>query len=281
MNINNYVHHSNGTHIDYANGILAQLLLALPFFLLLVVYIFAAFISNRRHKHWPIHRTIFWALGVLCAIAAVIGPLANRAHMDFTAHMMGHLLLGMLAPLLMELAAPMTLVLRTLNVTLARRLSNVLKSWPIRILGHPVVASCLNVGGLWLLYTTDLYAMMQRNVLLHILVHIHVFLAGYLFTVSMIYIDPMPHKSSFVCRAVVLTVALAGHSILSKYIYAHPPHGVSTEQAEMGGMLMYYGGDVIDAVLIFMLCFQWFKATRPRASVGMEQYSKVSNYNQG
>lgn len=47
---------------------------------------------------------------------AVIGPLSRQSHADFTIHMAGHLLLGMLAPLLNAIAAPMTLLLRTLNV---------------------------------------------------------------------------------------------------------------------------------------------------------------------
>mgnify|MGYP003446024625 FL=1 len=65
-------------------------------------------------------------------------------------------------------------------------------------------------------------------------------------------------------RAVVLIVALAGHSILAKYLYAYPPIGISKQQAERGSMLMYYGGDIIDAILIFILCFQWYKANRPK-----------------
>jgi putative membrane protein len=213
--------------------------------------------ETMRHKQWPLYRTAFWVFGVLCGVAAVVGPLANRAHMDFTAHMLGHLLLGMLAPLLMVLAAPMTLVLRILNVTLARRLSRVLKSWPVRILCDPIVASFLNVGGLWILYTTDLYAAMQQNILLHVFIHKHVFIASYLFTVSMIYIGPTPHRSSFVYRAIVLVIALAVHSILSKYIHTQPPNSVPAAQAEIGGMLMYYGGDAIDVIIIFILCFQW------------------------
>ncbi len=51
---------------------------------------------------------------------------------------------------------------------------------------------------------------------------------------------------------------------MSKYIYAQPPKGVPIEQAEIGSMVMYYGGDVIDAIIIFILCLQWYKAVRPR-----------------
>lgn len=112
--------------------------------------------------------------------------------------------------------------------------------------------------------STELYVAMQKIPLLHMLVHMHVFLAGCLFILSIIYIDQTSHRTSFIYRAIVLVIALSGHGILSKYIYAHPPAGVSAAQAEIGGMLMYYGGDAIDLAIIIILCLQWFRAARPR-----------------
>lgn len=271
MQINNHIHHGDATHFYHADGIVPQLLLAIPFVFVVIMYILATVVSNRRHKQWPIYRTFFWGFGVLCVCAAVVGPLANRAHIDFTAHMFGHLLLGMLAPLFMVLAAPMTLFLRALNVMLARRLSRVLRSWLGQVISNPIFSSFLNVGGLWILYTTDLYSSMQQSILLHVLIHIHIFLAGYLFTMSIIYIDPIPHRYSFVFRAIVLVIALAGHGILSKYIYVQPPNSVPVAQSEFGGMIMYYGGDAIEIVLIFILCFQWYRATRTRSSLRIGQ----------
>lgn len=263
MNHNNHSD-SVGTYMNQVTEIIPQLLLALPFVIVLILYIGAVIISNRHHKPWPLSRTVYWFFGVLFAVISVTGPLANQAHMDFTAHMLGHLLLGMLAPLLMVLAAPVTLVLRTIRITYARRLTRILRSWPSRMFTHPVVASVLNVGGLWLLYTTNLYALMHESTVLNVIVHFHVFMAGYLFTVSMIYIDPILHRVSFLYRSIVLIIALAGHGILSKYIYTHPPAGIPIEQANQGSMMMYYGGDIIEFIIIFVLCWQWFRATKPR-----------------
>ncbi|WP_170974100.1 cytochrome c oxidase assembly protein [Peribacillus simplex] len=270
MNHNN---HSNsvGTNLNQVTEIAPQLLLALPFILALILYIFAVIISNRHHKQWPLSRTVYWVSGVLSAVISVAGPLANRAHIDFTAHMLSHLLLGMLAPLLMVLAAPMTLVLRTIRITLARRLTRVLRSWLSRMFTHPIVTSVLNIGGLWLLYTTNLYSLMHESTVLNFIVHFHVFMAGYLFTVSMIYIDPILHRISFLYRSIVLIIALAGHGILSKYIYTHPPAGIPLEQANQGSMIMYYGGDIIDIIIIFILCLQWFRATKPRRGLALGQ----------
>lgn len=254
----------------YESRSLAEFGLAWTAVLVLVLYVFAAVVSGRRFKPWPLYRYVCWFFGIGSAAVAVIGPLAHRGHTVFAAHMTGHLLLGMLAPLLLALAAPMTLLLRALPVPWTRKLSHALKSRPLAILTDPVITSLLNIGGLWVLYTTDLYMMMHQNAIIHILVHVHVFWAGYLFTVSMLYVDPAPHRTGFLYRATVLVLALAGHGILSKYIYAHPPAGVSGIQAEQGGKLMYYGGDAIDVVLIFMFSLQWFKAARPRMRVAVK-----------
>ncbi|UGB32869.1 cytochrome c oxidase assembly protein [Metabacillus sp. B2-18] len=255
----------NDNHNHHLTGTL-DLYFIVGFCLLLFIYVHAAVIANHKKRKWPLYRTIFWILGILCAAISLIGPIANRALFDFTFHMVGHLLLGMLSPLLLVLAAPISLMMRALSVTASRRLSRVLRSWPIRLISDPIASSLLNIGGLWILYLTDLYSLMHQNVFLHFIIHIHVFLAGYLFTSSMISFDPNPHKASFTYRTCVLIITLAGHGILSKLIYANPPASVSKVHAEDGAMLMYYGGDIIDLVLIYFLCLEWYKATRPRVT---------------
>ncbi|WP_181348490.1 cytochrome c oxidase assembly protein [Thalassobacillus sp. CUG 92003] len=232
--------------------------------LAILSYVIAATFSSRRYAKWPFYRKFFWAMGILCACFSVTGPLAEQAHMNFTAHMWAHLLLGMLAPLLMALAAPVTLVLRTLRVHQARRLTRVLRSHIVGVFTHPIVASLLNIGGLWVLYTTELYHYMQENMLAHVLVHLHVFIAGYLFTISFLYIDPTPHRYSYLYRAIIFIFALAGHGILSKFIYAHPPDGVPVDEAQSASKLMYYGGDAIDLVIIVLMCLHWYQSTRPQ-----------------
>ncbi|ANQ63144.1 cytochrome c oxidase assembly protein [Staphylococcus equorum] len=229
-----------------------------------LLYLIAAIITSRKYKPWPIYCYFFWGLGLFCVALSLVGPLAAFAHTNFVGHMFGHLLLGMLAPLLLVLATPMTLLLRSLNVKNARRITGVLKSRPIQFISNPVTASILNIGGLYVLYTTDLYLLMHQSLFFYILIHLHVFLAGYLFTISIIYIDITPHRYSYLYRAIVLVLALAGHKVLSKHIYAAPPNGVPRIEAEIGSMWMYYGGDVVDLALIIILCYQWYKATAPR-----------------
>jgi len=218
-----------------------------------------------RTKHWNPWRTLRWYAGLLVAGAALIGPLPAAAQTNFVAHMTGHLLLGMLAPILLVLGAPITLGLRALPVVRSRQCVRLLARPAISIVAHPVSAAILNMGGLVVLYTTDLYRIMHEHAVVHVLVHAHVLLAGYLFTAAMIGPDPVIHRPSYLYRAVVLVLAMGIHSILAKSLYASPPAGVSIDQAQAGSMLMYYGGDAVDLVLIVIFCAQWFRATRPRS----------------
>ncbi len=222
--------------------------------------------AARSRGRWPIGRVMAWYAGLLCIGVGLVGPIAAAARATFTAHMTGHLLIGMAAPLLLVLAAPLTLALRALTVRRAQVLTRFLRSPPLRFITHPTVAGGLNAGGLWVLYTTDLYSLMHTSVLLHGAVHMHIFLAGYLFVAALIGPDPNPHRASIQMRSVVLIAFIAAHSILAKWLYVHPPAGVEISDGRTGAQLMYYGGDIIDITLIVLLLAGWFRATQPRVA---------------
>jgi putative membrane protein len=188
---------------------------------------------------------------------AVVGPVADHGHHDFRVHMLGHTLLGMLGPLLLVLAAPATLALRALPVQDARRVSAVLRRPLVAGVSHPVVAAVVNVGGLWLLYRTGLYTASTGSPILHLLVHLHVFLAGCLFALAIVGPDPAPHRPGPPVRAVVLILAIAAHNVLAKTIYAFPPPGVDPAQAAGAGRLMYYAALPVELTMIAVLCREW------------------------
>lgn len=228
--------------------------------LAIVAYARGVIVSRRAGRPWPLRRALLWGAGVVAATVAVVGPLAAAAHDSFVAHMWAHLLIGMLAPLLLVMAAPVTLALRTLDVVPARRLARLLKSRPARFVAHPITAAFLSAGGLWLIYLTPVFESMQNNPVLHLGVHAHVLASGYLFTNSVIGLDPRPHPATKPLTAAVLVLAIASHAVLAKYLYAHPPAGVAASEAHEGAQQMYYLGGWIEAAVIVIFCGQWYRA---------------------
>jgi putative membrane protein len=224
------------------------------------VYFTGVIVAHRRGRGWPLWRALCWCAGIASATASVVGPLAAAAHDSFVAHMTAHLLAGMLAPLLLVVAAPVTLALRGLAPTPARRVSRLLRSIPARVVAHPITAAALSTGGLWAIYRSPILPAMQASPLVHVLVHGHLLLAGYLFTAAVIGVDPRPHPVPRPFVAAVLVLSMAAHGILAKHLYADPPAGFAVGDVREGAQLMYYAGAWLEAVVIVIFCAQWYRA---------------------
>ena len=216
-------------------------------------YLAAALRVWSSGRDWPLRRLLWWLAGWSSVAVATVGPVA--AHHDFVAHMTGHLLIGMAAPLFLVLAAPVTVLLRGTPVAVARRVTSVLRSRPATFLAHPLVAATLAVGGLWVLYRTELYRTMTTNPWWHSVVQVHVLASGYLLTYAVLGgPDPAPHRTSPLLRGVALFGAIAAHAILAKLLYATPPVGVPANQAHTAAELMYYGAMPVELVLVTACC---------------------------
>jgi putative membrane protein len=215
-----------------------------------------------RGVSWPHRHSSAFGLALAVIGVAIVSPLA--AHDErFPVHVIQHLLLGMLAPLLFALAAPITLLLRTLPPGRRRPVVRVLHSRPLKLICEPVVAGALNVAGLFLVYLTPVYAATLTHPLLHDAIHLHFLVIGCLFTWSLVALDPIPRRS-FPLRTAVLALVLALHATLAKLLYAQGPAAsglVPNDLADwrLGTQIMWYGGDAVDVLLLVAFFGQWYR----------------------
>ena len=216
---------------------------------------------QRRGRPWKQRRTGAFAAGLLATAVALVSPLASRDEL-FPVHIVQHMLLGMLGPLLLALSAPVTLALRTLPRHARRRLVKLLHSRAAAVLAHPATATSLFVGGLVGVYFTPLYDETLRHPLLHELVHVHFMAAGCLFAWAFIGTDPVPRRGGLGPRIALLLLALGSHSALAKLLYAGYGNlaSVPTGQLHDGAQLMYYAGDAVDILLLFAFFSRWYAA---------------------
>ena len=87
-----------------------------------------------RGRNWPIARTVCFCAGCL-----VVGAATLVSDRTFTAHMVEHILLGMIGPLLIATAAPLTLALQTGHPATRSLLRKVLHSHVVAVLTNPLV----------------------------------------------------------------------------------------------------------------------------------------------
>ena len=149
--------------------IIGGLIFALP----ILLYMVLARVSNRNYRTWPVYRYVCWVAGMLCVGLPLIGPLARLAPANFTIHMLGHLFAWYAGAAVDCILRSDGAGARSTPLPFARRITPLLKSKPARIVAHPAVAALLNIGGLWVLYTTGLFMDMHHS-LSHIVVHFHV-----------------------------------------------------------------------------------------------------------
>ncbi|MFJ4244658.1 cytochrome c oxidase assembly protein [Streptomyces iakyrus] len=265
-------HHLPGHGQDATGGALDWLPPALVLFAAAGAYLLL--VRRARHRNpalgWSRWRTGFFLGGILLLGVALLPPVAPFAHEDFRGHMVQHLLIGMYAPLALVLAAPVTLLLRTLPASRGRRLTAVLHSPPARVISHPAVALVLSTGSLVALYFTPLYNATATGPAAHWLLHAHFLLSGCLFAHAIAGPDPAPARPGVRARLVCLGVAIAAHAVISQLVYAgfrvhiHAPVG----QVQGGAEIMYYGGDLAELLLAAALVATWRPEPRRAASRG-------------
>ena len=256
------------------SAVLFSLLVLLPA-ILLVLYLAAAR-AERTRAAWSGWRSASFAAGCLLLMAAGAPPVTDWAHHDLRGHMVQHLLLGMFAPLALVLGAPGTLLLRRLPARFGKQLVSLLATLPARLLVHPLTAAVLDIGGMYLLYLTPLFALSQADGVLHVLVHVHFVVAGYLFAWSIAGPDPAPHRPGMLLRLAVLFLATALHGYLGKLMYGegHPRGmGYPAEEIQAAAQLMYYGGDLAEAALAAAFFVTWLRrsARKDTADTGRER----------
>lgn len=227
-------------------------------------YFLLALRQKMSPRGWSRWRTALFLCGCGVLILGLSPQLLPFANDDFRKHMLQHLLVAMLAPIGLVMAAPITLLLRTLPSRYGRIITGVLRSRYAGIIANPAVALVLDLGGMAALYFTPLYMAMMMHPALHYLVHFHFVAAGCLYTWVIAGPDPAPHRPSVPARLVVLGVAVVIHSVLSQLLYAgwHVAVPAPVTQLQRGAELMYYGGDIAEMLLGFALVSTWHPAPK-------------------
>ena len=186
--------------------------------MLAILYLVGVYRLNRRGDRWPILRTVLWLVGLAVLFYVTCGPINVYQKYLFSVHMLGHMTFGMIVPVLLVPAAPVTLALRALKKRSDG--SRGPREWLLlavhsRLAGlfaRPVVAAVFFAGSLWVFYYTPLFRWAMEDHIGHTVMIVHFLIGGYLFVSALIGVDPAPYRASFPIRLVVLLATMAFHA---------------------------------------------------------------------
>ncbi|MGE9808774.1 cytochrome c oxidase assembly protein [Janibacter sp. G1551] len=237
---------------------------------------------RRRGDAWPVLRTISWVLGWVVFVYFTSGAPGVYGKVSFSWHMVMHMGVAMIVPLLLVPGAPITLALRALPVrkdkTLGPRelLLALVHSRYLQVLANPIIAAAIFFFSLAIFYWSPLFELALRTHTGHVLMMIHFVASGYLFAWVLVGIDPGPKRAHPLFKLVVLFVTVSFHAFFgvvmtdSSTLLAAPffdaldlswiPDPLADQHR--GGAIAWGVGEAPTLVLALMVATQWVRSDR-------------------
>jgi cytochrome c oxidase assembly factor CtaG/putative copper export protein len=235
---------------------------------------------HRRGDTWPVHRIVLWLAGLALLFWVTNGGINLYEKYLFSVHMLGHMLLGMMIPVLLVPAAPITLALRT--IVKRSDGSRGAREWimlfvhsrPSAVLSNPIVAAALFVVSLWVFYYTPLFSWATTDHIGHTWMIVHFLITGYLFVQALIGVDPLPYRASYPMRLLVLLGTMAFHAffglslitgtgllLANWYGAMGRAWGVSAiADQQTGGGIAWSVGEIPTIILAITVAIMWSKS---------------------
>jgi putative copper resistance protein D len=184
----------------------------------LVTYFLGVRKVLRRGDKWSWFRAINWVIGLLVLIYITSGPPSVYGRVLFSAHMVDHMALTMVAPIFLVLGSPATLALRALPARTDG--SRGIREWLLlfvhsrfsKLVTHPLFAAANFAGSIVLFYFSDAFSFAMREHAGHELMNLHFALTGYIFVLTMIGTDPLPFRAPYPMRLLLLLATMAFHA---------------------------------------------------------------------
>lgn len=217
-----------------------------------------------RGRRWPARRTAAFMLGLFSIDVAVQSPVATFTASYFQAHVLQHLLLMVVAPPLLALGAPSTLLLQTSSRQVKTWWLRVLRSRGFAILSFPGTVFCLYFGIMFAFFLTSLINTAMLHMWLMDMFNVVFFFGATLYWWPLVGLDPIVHwRMGHGAR--MLSVLLGGppEVILGLAILSasHPIASMySLASTHAGGGMLWVATEASALIGFVPIFLQWARA---------------------
>jgi putative membrane protein/putative copper resistance protein D len=239
----------------------------------------------RRGDKWSVGRTIAFVIGVLTVMLVMCTKLNDYGMVMFSVHMVQHMVISMLSPILILLGAPITLALRALPVAAKRGnkgprelLLMFLHSRYMRIITHPAFTIPLFIASLYALYFSPIFDFLMGSKAGHIAMMCHFLAVGLVFFWPIMGVDPGPHRPGYLMRMLELFAGMPFHAFFGIALmmgsepmvgtYKNPPASLGidalADQSAAGGIAWAFS-EIPSVLVLLALLFQWYASEKRQA----------------
>jgi putative copper resistance protein D len=233
--------------------------------ILIAIWYFSAMAKlGARDRRWPRRRAACFVTGLVAVEVALGSSVAVLAESSFPAHIVQHLLLMVVAPPLLALGAPMTLLLQTSGRTTKRRLLAGLHSGPFAVISHPVVVWFLYYGSMFAFFLSPALGFAMDHMALMDAINLGFLAGATLFWWPMVGLDPIPRwRMGFGLRFLNLLIGIPFESFLgiALLMEAKPVAAMYTlSGTHAGGGVLWAATELATAVALIPMFSQWYRA---------------------
>jgi len=244
---------------------------------LAALYLWGVVRVARRHPAgpWPRWRTGVFLAGLAVVVVALQSGIGSYDDVLFWDHMMQHLLLIMVAPPLLIIGQPITLLLHASRNPLHTWVKRVLRSPVASFQTWPVFGFAAYAATIVALHLTSLANLIARNQVAHDAEHVLFLVVGYLFFLPIIGSEPIRWRLSYPTKLILLFLIMPVDTFTGLVLgYGNRgtpglPTGARPAWAESatadlhaGGAAMWVGGDALMFAMMMVVFWMWSTDSR-------------------
>ncbi len=257
------------------------------------LYLWGTLRVRRRHpaRPWPAHRTALFLGGLAVIVLATESGIGRYDDVLFWDHMVQHLLLLMVAPPLLVVGQPATLLLHASRNPLHTWSKKILRSRVMTAITWPPFGVALYVGVIVGTHLTGFMNLVETNSAVHDGEHALYLISGYLYFLPLVGREPIRWRVSYPSRIFLLFIAMPVDAFTGLVLGSegqNPFPGLAEDRpgwaplpltdVHIGGAVMWVGGAGIMFGLVMAVFFAWSREKRVDGGLGWLESARRSNF---
>jgi cytochrome c oxidase assembly factor CtaG len=257
------------------------------------LYLWGVLRVRRRHpaRPWPMWRAALFLGGLAVIVIATESGVGSYDDVLFWDHMVQHLLLLMVAPPMLVVGQPATLLLHASRNPLHTWAKKALRSRVVTWITWPPFGVALYIAVIVGTHLTGFMNLVLTNDAVHEAEHVLYLVAGYLYFLPLVGREPIRWRVSYPTRIFLLFIAMpvdaftglvlgseSGNPFpdLAQGRPAWAPNPIT--DVHIGGAVMWVGGAGLMFALMMTVFFAWSRETRGDRGLGWLEVARRANF---